>query len=169
MPKMDHKNKDSLKIIAIDDFKTLIERFPFGSSFFVPLQIGFNTGMRAGEVCALKWDDIDIDLGIIFIRHTLIEKGKGIYDLGTPKTKSSTKETHNGESLVKVLRKHRKTQKENKLLYGSHYRDSLFVCTKENGDHVTTGSLRYLNRVSNFEIGIVFNFHHFVIHMQLCF
>lgn len=159
MPKMEHSNPDKLKVITVNEFITITERFPFRSSFYIPLQIGFNTGMRSGEVCALRWDDIDLDLGVISVRHTLIERGKGVYVLGTPKTASSIRDIRIGESLIKNLQKQKKAQQENKLLYGSHYTDSQYVCTKENGEHVTTGSLRYLNRVVNFELGIIFNFH----------
>ena len=38
---------------------------------------------------------------------------------------------------------------------------SSFVCTKENGDQITTDSIKYLSRVVNYELGIKFNFHSF--------
>lgn len=62
MPKFDEKIKDEndLKIITIDDFNKIINRFPEESTFFIPLQIAFNTGMRGGEICALTWDNIDL-------------------------------------------------------------------------------------------------------------
>lgn len=38
---------------------------------------------------------------------------------------------------------------------------SSFVCTKENGDQITTDSIKYLSRVVNYELAIKFNFHSF--------
>lgn len=38
-----------------------------GSSFYIPFQIGFNTGMRGGEIVALTWNNVDLEHG-----HTLI-------------------------------------------------------------------------------------------------
>ena len=31
-----------------------------------------STGLRLGEVCALKWEDIDIDEDMIEVNHTLV-------------------------------------------------------------------------------------------------
>lgn len=47
------EEEEDLKIITVEEFNRIIERFPFGSSFYVPLQIAFHTGLRAAEVCGL--------------------------------------------------------------------------------------------------------------------
>ncbi|MCC0628488.1 MULTISPECIES: site-specific integrase [unclassified Clostridioides] len=159
MPKMQENKKNDLKIISLKDFNKILERFPQGSSFYTPLQIAFNTGMRGGEVTALQWDDIDLENKIIHVRHTLISKGKEGFELGSPKTESSYRKINIGDTLTKVLREHKKLQKEMKLKFGEWYINSNFVCTKEMGEHVTTNSLKYLSRVVNYELGIDFNFH----------
>lgn len=163
LPKIKEKQKDKkdLKIITIEEFNKIIERFPEGSSFYIPCQIAFHTGMRAGEVCALTWDCVDLKEKTITVEYTLIGKGKGIWELGTPKTKSSYRTIEIGDTLVNILKKHRKNQLENKLRYGKYYKDSNFVCTKENGELVTPNSLKYLSKVVNYELGIDFNFHSF--------
>lgn len=85
MPKFDIARKDSndLKLISVEDFKRIIHRFPFGSNFHIPLQIGFNTGMRGGEIAALTWNDVDLINGTITVKHTLVhgEKGANIKDI----------------------------------------------------------------------------------------
>lgn len=161
IPKYDEKIKETsdLKIISYDNFNKILERFPFGSSFYIPLQIAFHTGMRGGEVTALKWENVDLENKIISVNYTLVSKGKGIFELGTPKTKSSYRKIDIGDTLVSILKKHKLYQKENKLKYGSYYTNSDFVCTKENGELVTTDSLKYLSRVVNYDLKIPFNFH----------
>ncbi|MCC0647981.1 site-specific integrase [Clostridioides sp. ZZV15-6598] len=159
MPKMQENKKSDLKIISLKDFNRILERFPQGSSFYVPLQIAFNTGIRGGEVTALQWEDIDLENKIINVRHTLISRGKEGFELGTPKTESSYRKINIGDTLTKILKEHKRLQKEMKLKYGEWYIDSNFVCTKEMGEHVTTNSLKYLSRVANYELGIDFNFH----------
>ncbi|WP_353511674.1 tyrosine-type recombinase/integrase [Vallitalea longa] len=153
------RGKDDLKVITMHDFNTIIKRFSYGNTFYVPIQIGFNTGMRAGEVCALTWDCIDLRNNSIKILKTLIGKGKGIWELGTPKTKTSYRTITIGTTLNNILKKHHKWQLENKLRYGKYYTDSNYVCTKENGKLITTDSIKYLSRVVNYELGINFNFH----------
>ncbi|MBS4534468.1 tyrosine-type recombinase/integrase [Clostridium sp. D2Q-14] len=153
------KDEDNLKIISKEDFNKIIKRFPRKSTFYIPLQISFHTGMRAGEVCGLTWDHVDLESNTISVTKTLIPKGKGIWELGPPKTQSSYRTIVIGQTLVDILKKHKKWQIENKLRYGKYYKKSNFVCTKENGDHVTTNTLKYLSRVVNYELMIDFNFH----------
>lgn len=161
MPKYSEKpkNSDDLKIITLEQFNKIIERFPEGSSFYIPLQIAFNTGLRRGEVCALQWDNIDLDNKTISVEHTLVSKGKGVYELGTPKTKSSYRTIDIGDTLVKILKRHKIWQKKNKLEYGQYYTDSNYVCTKENGQLVTIDTIKYISRIVNYELKINFNFH----------
>lgn len=161
MPKFDEKPKDreELKVISIDDFNRIINRFPIGSSFYIPLQIAFNTGLRRGEVCALQWNNIDFKEKTLTVEHTLLNRGKGIYELGSPKTKSSYRTIDIGDTLIDILKKHKINQKKNKLHYGKYYTDSNYICTKENGTLVTIDSLKYLSRIVNYELKINFNFH----------
>jgi len=69
------------------------------------------SGMRIGEICALTWDDIDTDNGIINIRRTIqriyiIEEGirKTELLLDTPKTKNSIREVPMNKDLIKMLK-----------------------------------------------------------------
>lgn len=159
------KNKDttekdnSLKIISKSDFDKIIDRFPLESNFYIPLQIAFHTGLRGGEVCALTWDNIDFENKTLTVSKTLVSMGKGIFETGSPKTKSSFRTIAIGDTLINILKKHKECQNKNKLKYKEYYTESNFVCTKENGQLVTTDSLKYLSRVVNYELQIDFNFH----------
>ncbi|WMJ81415.1 tyrosine-type recombinase/integrase [Clostridium sp. MB40-C1] len=76
MPKYNEtkKDKEDLKIITLDDFNKITTRFPQGSSFYIPLQIAFHTGMRASEVCGLTWDCIDFKKKTIKVEKIIIKK-----------------------------------------------------------------------------------------------
>ncbi|MBV7271616.1 site-specific integrase [Clostridiaceae bacterium UIB06] len=160
MPKYDQtrKDKEDLKVITLEDFNKIINRFPQGSSFYVPLQIAFNTGMRAAEVCGLTWDCVDLNNKTITVEKIIIKKERE-WVFGTPKTKNSNRTILMGTTLFNILKQHKKFQIENKLKYGQFYTDSNFVCTKENGEPITTDSLKYLSRVVNYELKISYNFH----------
>lgn len=153
------KSKEDLKVLSLDSFNKIIERFPQGTSFYIPLQIAFHTGMRGGEVTALQWNNIDLERGTIKVEHTLIGKGKGVFELGTPKTTSSYRNIKIGNTLINILKQHKLYQKEMKLKYGQWYTDSNWVCTKENGEQITTDSIKYLSRVVNYDLMIKFDFH----------
>ena len=76
MPKysIDKVNTDNLKIISIEEWNKIINRFPKGSPEYIPLQIAFHTGMRSGEVLGLTWDCIDFNNKTIRIEK--IEKSQ---------------------------------------------------------------------------------------------
>lgn len=149
---------DELKIISYDNFNIIIERFPKGSTFYIPLQIAFHTGLRASEVCGLTWDDIDFNNKTLDVNKILIKIGPE-WIFGTPKTQSSYRKITIGDTLINILKSNLIYQKEMKFKYGPWYKDSKFICTKENGHTVTTESLKYLSRVVNYDLKINFNFH----------
>ena len=42
-----------------------------GSALGLDVMIALNTGMRVGEICALRWGDVDLESGVIHVSHTL--------------------------------------------------------------------------------------------------
>lgn len=73
--------------------------------------ICLNTGMRIGEICALTWNDIDTQQGVIHVSKTIeriyvIDGDKKHTELilSTPKTKNSNREIPITQTLLKVLK-----------------------------------------------------------------
>lgn len=159
-PKFTTKKNNDLKIINIDEFNQLLDRYPFSTSYHIPLQIGFHTGMRVGEVCALTWNDIDFENKSINIDKTMIMKKDVRFEIGTVKNEGSERKIKVGDTLLRILKKQKLWQSENKLRYGEFYckEDYDFVCTREDGSVVTTNALKNLNKVAK-EMGIDFTFH----------
>ncbi len=73
--------------------------------------ISLYAGLRIGEVCALSWEDIDLRLGVIHIRHTVarirLNDGSGKTGskliLDKPKTKSSQRDIPISSILMPYL------------------------------------------------------------------
>lgn len=77
--------------------------------------ICLSSGMRIGEICALTWEDIDTDNGIIHVRKTIqriyvIEDGRRRTELllDTPKTKNSIREIPMSRDLLRMLKPFKK-------------------------------------------------------------
>jgi len=75
------------------------------------IYICLSAGIRIGEICALTWDDIDTDFGIIYIRKTiqriyLIDDDDRHTELviDTPKTKNSIRDIPMSKDLLKMLK-----------------------------------------------------------------
>lgn len=161
IPKFTGVKNNDLKIITIEQFNQLLNRYPFSSSYHLPLMIGFHTGMRIGEVCALTWDDVDFENKTISINKTMILKKGTHYEIGTVKNSGSERKIIIGDSLLKTLKKQKLWQSENKLRYGEFYINEPynFICTREDGSVVTTNALKNLNKVAKQELDIDFSFH----------
>lgn len=90
------------------------------------------TGMRAGELCALKWKDIDFGEETISITKTYYNPTNNTlnYQLLTPKTKSSRRVITIDPLVINELLKHKREQKELILKYRKTYHNKDFVITK---------------------------------------
>ncbi|MGP8214241.1 MAG: tyrosine-type recombinase/integrase [Bacteroidia bacterium] len=69
------------------------------------------SGMRIGEICALVWEDVDIDNGLINVRRTIqriytIEGGvrKTELILDAPKTKNSIRQIPMNKDLLSIIK-----------------------------------------------------------------
>lgn len=45
----------------------IFKRFPYGSSSYIPLLIGYRCGLRIGETFGLLWDDIDFEAKTLIV------------------------------------------------------------------------------------------------------
>ena len=83
------------------------------------------TGLRIGELCALKWEDVDIEEKIIYVRKTLqriyMEKeNNSKIIINSPKTNSSVRRVPINNKLYEILKSLKKDYKnEDYFLTGS--------------------------------------------------
>lgn len=105
------ENKDKcLAVYDNNDSKKIIEYITANFSFRnIGVLIAVNTGMRIGEVCGLKWSDIDIDSGVVKVSRTVQriyvgdeKKTKIIID--SAKTSSSNREIPLTPALLKMIK-----------------------------------------------------------------
>lgn len=87
------------------------------------------TGMRVGELCVLKWDDINFDEQTINITKTYYNPGGSIkeYMLLPPKTKRSKRTIDVEQTILDELLKLKKMQTEVRMRYRGTYHDKGFV------------------------------------------
>lgn len=84
----------------------------------VMIVTGLKTGMRLGELLALRWQDVDLVAGRIIVRRNLV---RGI--LGTPKS-GKNREIPLSDDAIAALKSHR------------HLRGDIVFCT-DSGDYLT--------------------------------
>lgn len=94
--------------------------------------LALTTGMRQGDpLLALVWEDVDLEAGVIHVRHTLQHGQAGAW---TPKTAKSRREVELNPSTVEALRAHRTAQLEARLAAGSLWQDHGLVFTRGDGE-----------------------------------
>jgi len=97
--------------------------------------IALQTGMRRGELCALQWRDIDLDLANIYVNRSIYEKGgKSIYQ--PPKTKSGKREIALVPEAIIFLRELKESMKMNSDIYGFDFNEQSPVFRYINGSKI---------------------------------
>ena len=68
------------------------------------------TGLRVGELCGLKWEDIDFDNAVLYVKRTVqrvSKNGKSQIIIGTPKSKTSVRTVPIPVFVLDILRNYR--------------------------------------------------------------
>lgn len=85
-----------------------------------------STGMRLGEVFGLKWDDIDIDRGIIRVQRELVTSNHTQY-FEEPKTAKSRRQIPLPADINEYLKEYKTWQDEQKQSTGDKWADDDMV------------------------------------------
>lgn len=107
-----------------DEIDMILNRFKNNTTFTCAFLVACFTGMRTGEVCALTWDNIDLEKRIINIEHNVYSKvkdEKGKWFLGTPKTINGVRKVYICDTLLIALKNYKKKQENFKNVYGKRY------------------------------------------------
>jgi integrase len=107
------------------------------------------TGIRAGELCALKWSDISFTDQTISITKTYYNPKNNItkYTLLPPKTKRSKRTIDIESNVLEELAKLKKVQNEVRMKYRDSYHDKNFVFAQM--DEKCAGYPAYVKLIEN--------------------
>jgi integrase len=103
-----------------------------GTKLHVPILLAVATGLRRGEILALRWQDVDLDAGVLFVNQSL-EHTTGSLRFKTPKTSKSRRPVTLPAFLVEALVRHRAEQAEHRLLVGPSYQNHHLVVARDDG------------------------------------
>lgn len=121
---------------------------------FIPTLLAVVTGMRRGEICGLQWSDIDFERKCLYVRHQL-QRIDGELVLRETKTAGSRRPVVLDDTTIALLKKHKITQSEYRLMFGPEYASANinYVCTWPDGrlldpDYVTKAFGKILKKLN---------------------
>ena len=118
-----------------EELLTLI-RAAGGTKLLLPITLAAGCGLRRGEVCGLRWQDIILDQNMLFVRHSLDRPEKGKLELLPVKTDHSERAVRLPAMLTGVLKDVQAAQVRAKKAPDSLYKDQDFVYAWDDGGPV---------------------------------
>ncbi len=136
-PSVKHKEVVVMTEEELQKYLLAAKEYRMFAAFFTAL----TTGLRRGELCALRWKHIDFKKEILKVRESLnrvqVERGKTELRIDTLKTDNAKRDIPLLPETIKILKDHREKQKkerqdiegENKVVELKD--NSLVFCTEE--------------------------------------
>lgn len=114
--------KPEFRFLDFDEADRLVEGA--APEWRAMIVLGLKTGMRLGELLAVRWEDVDLQTGRVMVRRNYV-RGK----IGTPKS-GKAREIPLSDEAIAALKKHR------------HLRGELVFCD-EKGEFLSKGETKH--------------------------
>jgi len=107
------------------------------------LLLAVTTGLRRGEILALRWQDVNLEAATLAVRRSLEQTTAGL-KFKQPKTQKGRRVVALPPITVEALRRHKADPAKVKLFLGPAYKDQGLICgrvhgTPEGPNEITAG------------------------------
>ncbi len=122
------------EIVPIDEVRAawLIEMSQ-GTRVYLAIVLAIFTGMRRGEILALQWGDVDLEMGYLLVRRALeFTKANGCV-FKEPKSRRGRRKISLPAFVVAALKEHAMKQADYKRSLGPAYQQHDLVVCREDG------------------------------------
>lgn len=113
-----------MQVLDSEQVRTLLEVVR-GDRLEALYVVAITTGMRQGELLALRWRDVDFTSQSLQVRATLQRTKEDGYVLAAPKTKQSQRRIKLSNTAAEALHAHRARQHAERLALGPAWDDTL--------------------------------------------
>ena len=159
------QEKKEMRVLSVEEQRRLLQTIHLHRLGFAIL-LDLATGLRIGELCALKWSDVNFNKQTIKISRTLqrIKKSMGEKNSGSGntailegnvKTNSGFREIPIPDNVFAMLLQHRENQQAEKDYCGTAYQDHGYIFAMPLGTCVEPSTMRdvlnYLLEVAGIE------------------
>ncbi len=118
---------------ALDEAATAkLLRAASDSRLSLPVLLAVTTGLRRGEILAVRWQDVDLQHSSLAVRQSLEQTRNGLA-FKQPKTAKGRRVVALPTLTVEALKQHKVKQATTKLALGAVYQDHDLVCARDDG------------------------------------
>ena len=166
-----------------EQMQMVFQRFPEGTSSYLPLLIGYKCGLRIAEAFALTWSDIDFEKRTLSVNRQVqwAEKNKGTgapscWYLSDPKY-DSFRTIELSSDVIEALRRAKERQQGAKQFHRENYikyymdensilntegrgKDIDLIMRRDDGSYINSRNLQHVSEIARFELGLEkFDYH----------
>lgn len=114
------KPSQKKEALMVEIQKVFLE-YARGQSYEYQYRFILQTGLRTGELVALKWEDIDFHNKILKIQRSMEYRySVGEWRIGEPKSKSGYRTIPLTDEAIDILKRQKEKNKKIKIIYGVH-------------------------------------------------
>lgn len=129
-----------IKPLSLEETKQLLASTK-EDRLYPAILLEFSTGLRRGELLALRWSDVDFKQGVLRVNRVLVRisnrgpeaQTKTQLTFQEPKTAASRRSVPIPDHALAELKRHKTRQRRERLLVGEAYRDQDLVFCREDG------------------------------------
>lgn len=104
------------------------------------IKLALLTGMRESEICGLRWQDVDMEQGVLRVRKVVGRDASTTY-LKEPKTGGSRRDIPISDAIAKELEQRRLAMKTECMAAGVPLKPDMFVFGKVDGSYMNPHTL----------------------------
>lgn len=104
------------------------------------LTLAVYTGLRRGELRGLMWEDIDMEAGVLTVKHQ-VQDINGQWQVVPTKTDTGERSVPLPTGALAALKMQRRHQLEQQVLAGGKWKDQGFVFTNPTGDPLSGSTM----------------------------
>ncbi|HXT77032.1 MAG TPA: site-specific integrase [Candidatus Eisenbacteria bacterium] len=137
----------------------LLERVRQDARVYLPTLIACGSGLRRGEILALRWRDINLITGAARIIRSLCQLKTGQLIFKDVKRKKNRRVLVLPEFVIEALREALVEQQQNRKLFGKDYQDQDLVCCLPDGSPIPPDTVTSAFRYHRLALGLKTRFH----------
>jgi integrase len=125
--------RSEMKTLTLDELGKLLAPLR-GTNNYVPMLIAATCGLRAGEILALRWADVDFARGTLTVQRSLTQVGSNV-TVKEPKTAAGRRTIPLPNFVVQDLKNHKAQADELKQMTGCAYNPEGLLCPGQDGSY----------------------------------